>query len=99
MKKVLMQFQPKKLTRKQAKRVWIMLLAKLGFAQMTPTVKVSTARHIVDAMTGNPNFTTPNPSLASVTAAADALEAAQAALDGTLIKTYDRNTAQTALNT
>jgi hypothetical protein len=49
-------------------------------------------------MTGNANFTTPIPTLASVTTAADALEAKQEAMDGTEIKTYERNVAEAVLD-
>jgi hypothetical protein len=53
---------------------------------------------IVGKMTGNPNFTTPVPSLASITTLIDALDDAQQALDGTEIKTDERNVALEAFN-
>ena len=99
MKKNEIKLNGKKLTRKQKKAIFILFLAKLGYQAMTPTEKVSKARQIVIAMTGNPNFTTPMPTLASITSAADDLDAAQIALDGTKIKTAERNTAEDLLDT
>jgi hypothetical protein len=48
----------------------------LGLSKMSILVKIGNARHHVTSMTGNQNFTTPLPSLASITAAANALETA-----------------------
>jgi hypothetical protein len=98
MKTNFMKFNAKKLTRKQQKRVWILFLAKLGFQKLAPTDKVTKARQIVDAMTGNPNYPTPTPTLAAVGTAADTLYDAQQALDGTAIKTAERNVAEAALD-
>jgi len=49
---------------------------KLGLFRMPITVKAELAARIVTAMTGNANFTTPNPALADITAAKTALETA-----------------------
>lgn len=49
---------------------------KLGLKGMSIAVKAELGTRIVAAMTGNPNFTTPNPSLADITAAKAAMLAA-----------------------
>ena len=49
---------------------------KLGLFRMPIPVKAELAARIVTAMTGNANFTTPNPALADITAAKTALETA-----------------------
>lgn len=46
-----------------------MAKVKLGLGSMTPDEILSLTNQIITAMTGNANFTTPNPSLASVTTA------------------------------
>jgi hypothetical protein len=48
----------------------------LGLANMTTLEKIETTRQYVIKMTGNANFTTPVPSLATVTAAVNTLEVA-----------------------
>lgn len=53
-----------------------MALVKVGTAKMSDPDKIQFARQIVTQMTGNTNFTTPDPGLASITTAADALETA-----------------------
>ncbi|HYG51303.1 MAG TPA: fibronectin type III domain-containing protein [Flavobacteriales bacterium] len=55
----------------------------LGLAKLSVPKKIEKGRFIVTSMTGNPSFTTPVPSLASVTTAINALETAYlAALGG-----------------
>jgi hypothetical protein len=49
---------------------------KLNFNRLTIPEKVARAQQVVAALTGNSNFPTPHPTLAEVTAAAGALEAA-----------------------
>lgn len=49
---------------------------KLDLKSLSIPEKIDLARQIVKAMTGNPNFPTPTPTLASVTAASDALHTA-----------------------
>ena len=49
---------------------------KLNLRGLSPLEKVAKARQIVTALTGNPGFTTPHPTLAQVTAGADDLETA-----------------------
>lgn len=49
---------------------------KLNFRNLSVPEKVARAQQVVAALTGNTNFPTPHPTLAEVTAAADALEAA-----------------------
>lgn len=48
----------------------------LQLQKKNPLEKVGLTRHIVEDMNGNINFSTPNPALADLTAAADALETA-----------------------
>jgi hypothetical protein len=52
------------------------LKVSLGLADMTTSEKIEAARQFVTSMTGNANFTTPFPSLTTVTNAANALEVA-----------------------
>jgi len=52
---------------------------KLELKKLNVLQVIALARQIVTALTGNPNFTTPNPTLTAVTALADVLEAALAA--------------------
>ncbi len=47
---------------------------KMGFSNLSVPEQIERARQIVFKMTGNVNYTTPNPSLANMTAANDALE-------------------------
>jgi hypothetical protein len=55
----------------------------LGISGLAIAKKIERARFIVTSMTGNVNFTTPTPTLASITTIVNALEAAQiAALGG-----------------
>jgi hypothetical protein len=98
MKRVFIKPNGKKLKRKQAKRAWILFLAKLGFKDMTVADKVDKAKKIVGAMTGNPNFLSPVPALATVAAAANKLNAAQIAIDGSKLKTMERNLAEAELD-
>lgn len=53
---------------------------KLNLNQLSITGKLDLAKRIVQAMTGNPNFIKPNPTLAQITAAADSLETARGEL-------------------
>jgi hypothetical protein len=53
-----------------------MAKVKLNIRTLSTTEKVAKARQIVTALTGNPSFTTPQPDLATLTAAADDLETA-----------------------
>lgn len=58
-----------------------MAKVKLGLDRMSVAELLEFAKQVVSAMTGNPNFTTPNPPLAQITTAADNLDTArQAAL-------------------
>lgn len=54
-----------------------MATIKLNLSKLSITGKLDLARQIVQAMTGNSNFNTPNPTLAQITTAADSLEAAR----------------------
>src|SRR5436190_15734008 len=53
-----------------------MAITKIGLAEMPVPEKIQFARQIVTQMTGNANFTTPAPTLASISTAATALESA-----------------------
>lgn len=53
-----------------------MSYAKVGLDGLTVPAKIQYLRRLVAALTDNPNFPTPNPAVADLTAAADALEAA-----------------------
>ena len=48
----------------------------LKLATLSVPVKIERARHYVTVMTGNPNFITPAPTLASITTAVTILETA-----------------------
>jgi SMC interacting uncharacterized protein involved in chromosome segregation len=50
---------------------------KLNLSKLTISGKLDLAKQIINAMTGNSNFTTPNPTLAQLTTAANNLEAAR----------------------
>lgn len=68
-----------------------MAKVKLNLRTLSTIEKAAKARQIVTAMTGNPNFATPHPTLAQVTAATDELDAAysdaQAARQTAMTKT------------
>jgi len=51
---------------------------KLNFRQLSITDKIARARQIITAITGNPTFANPTPSLALVTSVIDDLESAHA---------------------
>ena len=55
---------------------------KSGFIQLTVPAKIIYSRDRVVEMTGNPNFVTPNPSLATVTTVTDDLETKELAAQG-----------------
>ena len=80
-----------------------MAKVKLGLNGMSPDDVVSLANQIVTAMTGNANFTTPNPTLASVTTlkttAAAKVAAQKAAQLAAKQATEDRDAAIVDLNT
>lgn len=58
-------------------------LVSLKLSQQSVPTKIENARHYVTAMTGNPSFATPSPTLASITTAVNNLETAyNAALGG-----------------
>ena len=68
---------------------------KLDFKGLAPADKIIRAEQIVDSLTGNPNFPTPNPTLAAVTAAINTLQTsivnAQKARQEAQAKTADQN--------
>lgn len=76
------------------KQITMKAKVSMNLARLNVPAKIEKARQIVSAMTGNPLFTTPLPSLATVTAAATALETAFTnAQDGGKSKTaimYDK---------
>ena len=67
--------------------------AKIGLQDLTIPQKIAKATAIVNQMTGNANFLTPNPDLADLTAKTTALENTQAAVDAIRLASV----AQTAL--
>ncbi len=73
------------------KRYFVFFIVKLGYSGLSPLKKANKANHIVDKMTGNGNYPSPVPALADVTKAADDVEAAQGAMDGSKIKTKERD--------
>src|SRR6186713_1134482 len=58
---------------RKERRLIIFFMVKLGLSKLSPLEKASLAKHIVEKMTGNANFTTPSPTLVSLDAAADAV--------------------------
>ncbi|MEI9934992.1 MAG: fibronectin type III domain-containing protein [Ferruginibacter sp.] len=76
-----------------------MALVKLGFYQLSVPERIQLSKNIVIKMTGNAKFTTPVPTLTSITAAITALETAyEAASDGGKSKTALVNIQNEALN-
>lgn len=68
-------------------------------SKMTIPSKIEFVGHVVDKMTGNPNFETPNPDLATVTAAVDALDTAyKNAMDGSKSARHQMREADKALH-
>ena len=78
-----------------------MALIKLNFARLSVPEKIALARRIVTKMTGNAHFTSPQPPLATVTAAIDGLEQseseAQIARQEAKAKTTTRNNKEDGL--
>ena len=64
----------------------VVYIVKPGLTRVTFKALVGKARNSVTMMTGNPAFATPSPTLASVSAAADKLAAADEAYDFTRSK-------------
>ncbi len=81
-----------------ARELFIMFLVKLGFSNTSVPVKIIKARRIISMMTGNASFGTPSPSLATLTTQTDALEDAEAAMDGSKLNTDLRNAALQTLS-
>ena len=76
-----------------------MARVKINFARLSIPKKVIRARLHVTKLTGNAAFTTPNPPLASITAAALDLEnKAEAAAEGGISKTNAMHTSEAALD-
>jgi hypothetical protein len=75
---------------------------KLGLRDLAIPAKVQLAQQIVTAMTGNQSFTTPNPPLTTVSAAASLLaqqyNAAQAAREDAKLATLQQDNADTNFN-
>jgi hypothetical protein len=75
---------------------------KLNLARLSAAEKTAKARQLVTSITGNPDFPTPTPSLASITTAATDLEnaiaAAQAARQDAKTKTTDQNDKESFLD-
>ena len=79
-----------------------MATIKTGLDRLSVPDKIQFARQVVIDMTGNANFTTPAPTLASISTAATALEtaynAAQTARQVSKSKTSDQDTKDAALD-
>lgn len=74
------------------------LRTSVAFADTNIPSLIEFSRNVVAQMTGNPNFTTPNPALTEVTDAIDALDvASQAAHDRGRQAMLARNAARAAL--
>jgi len=72
---------------------------KVGMSGLSALDKVAKALYIEGKLAGNPNFTTPQPPVAEITAAREALELAiAAALNGGKDATFAKNTAELALD-
>lgn len=67
---------------------------KLNFRRLTIPEKIARAQQVVAALTGNSNFLTPHPTLAEVTTAASALEAAANAAQAARLEARRRTAAQ-----
>ncbi len=79
-----------------------MAKVKLDFKRLSVSDKIVRAQQIVKNLTGNPDFPTPNPPLAQVTAAIQLLEtkvvSAQAARQAAQAATAEQNDAEDALD-
>lgn len=82
-------------------QVKVMAKVKLALSRLTPDELVSLANQIKTAMTGNANFTTPNPTLTAIgtliTAAQTKITAQKAAVQAATTATSDRDAALDAL--
>ncbi|MCX6200225.1 MAG: fibronectin type III domain-containing protein [Bacteroidetes bacterium] len=76
-----------------ARELFILFLVKAGMSNIPVSSKLVKARKVVTMMTGNANYTTPIPSLSTITTVTDALETAEVAMDGSKIKTQQRDLA------
>ncbi len=73
-------------------------IATLGLAGLSVSRKIEKSRFIVVSITGNANFPTPNPTLATITANINALETAHiAALGGGADDTANKHVKETLL--
>lgn len=88
----------KRTPRQQVAVIIFAFIVKLSFSRLTVTQKINLARAIINAMTGNPYFPNPSPSLADVAAATDALELAQEDMPGGPEATVIRNIREQALD-
>lgn len=74
-------------------------VASLGISGLPIPKKIIRTRFFVTSMAGNPNFTAPSPTLASITIAVNALETASvAALGGGADDTANRHSKEAALD-
>jgi len=69
---------------------------KLNFSRLSIPEKIARARQIVTALTGNPHFTSPQPSLAAITTAASELETAFADVQAIRQEAKTKTTIQNA---
>lgn len=76
-----------------AKNLFIMFLVKKGMSNNSVAEKIVKGERIITHMTGNSWFPTPIPTLVNYRGLIDALAAAEAAMDGSKLKTEIRNQA------
>ncbi|MBL0308178.1 MAG: fibronectin type III domain-containing protein [Bacteroidetes bacterium] len=83
----------------QFSAIVLLLIIKLELARLSVSDKIIEAREIVRKMMGNVNFPDPDPTLADVTTAIDALEIAEGAMPGGPEVTIIRNERLAEFNT
>lgn len=77
---------------------FVLFLVKKGMNRLSVSEKLIVAERIINSMTDNPNFTNPVPTLANFTAIVNELKDAEAAMDGSKVRTNLRNTALAVFN-
>ena len=87
-----------KLKKQTAEQLLVLFLVKLGISNSPVAYKIVRARKILTLMKGNAYFPNPEPKLNVLDSAIAALEDAEAAMDGSKIKTEQRNMALNTFN-
>lgn len=80
------------------KNLIILFTVKLGFSKLNPSDKANKALNVVNHLTGNTDFPTPVPALSVITTQAQDVLTKQQQLDGSKIKTEQRNIAVKTLS-